>query len=155
MNFTEKELEDYIWQDQSCLNDVLYYPVASPLCDAISKLGRQVRCETGIIDLVLQAHTVVYVVELKATRAGTKEIGQLSRYADYVSRALFNICPRNSNGEYAKYLYMRDCIECHKVLIAPDFDDIVIGCANDKCHLVTVDKTNGGFSFSADVVTLF
>jgi len=147
-NFAERELEDYIWRDPYCLKDYMHHALVDEYAKPIVKLGRQVKCGTGIIDLLFQNHTDLYIIELKNKRAGDREFGQLARYADHVSRRV-SYMSVGSVATNRMYGYMQDCIEVHKVLIATEFDDIIVGSISNTCHLIQVEKINDVFAFSS------
>lgn len=146
----ESELEDWVWgnlesiAEQCLIPDLFSYAYTHP----ILRLGRQVRCQTGIIDILASCFTGVFAIELKATKAGTKELGQVTRYAENIEKALCGPSISKVLPNCGDYYYLHSDVIVYKVLIAPSFDDCLYGAKNDTTSLLIANKTEDGFKLS-------
>jgi len=152
MNFREKELEDYIWQDPVRLSEVMIPRSKDAAPAELVRLGRQVRCGTGIIDLLFYSFTTVYVVELKSVKATTQSLGQLARYGLHIEQALSHIESRRlglSGAPFIDYLTCRfENFRVQSVLIAPDFDEDVLAVNSEYFQTILASKQNDTYILS-------
>jgi hypothetical protein len=136
-NWLEKELEDYIVANPDSLRHLLYYG-ADDKEERIDVLGRQVRCDAGIIDILLWVHSpyhhFVWVVECKAVHETGRVVEQVQRYVDAVKHA-----------EY-EFEYFDGELYVSPLIIAPSFSKQFAETYNHK--LVKAQKTDYGFELS-------
>jgi len=146
----EKELEDYIVDNPLAFGTVaLIYPRYE-----VSVLGRQVRCQHGIIDVLLWARndteSYVLVVECKAKHEKGLAVEQVSRYRDAIVNAgIYAGTPPDAwptrDGQYrgwAQYIELNVA----PVIVAPSFDSKLV--ATYSGTLVTAHKVPDGFKFN-------
>lgn len=107
MKFSEKELEDWFCDNVQEAMSALH---SFPHDYTFTLLGRQVKCEGGIIDLLIlqqgetvgmDYHTgvgVIHVVELKATKAKRQDWEQLDRYMRCLKDSIWH-CADTSGGQ--------------------------------------------------------
>lgn len=140
----EKELEDYIVANPQAIGQHLH--MVSVNKAELVYLGRQVKCEVGIIDLLFHANWTIYVVELKAVRATAKELGQVLRYADYIQENLYDFVHVDKatyfNALIHRFVYS-NIITVVPVLVATDFDTMAASLIH--VHTLKATKTNSGF----------
>lgn len=146
MKFLEKELEDYICDNPQSLAPFAF-DALGPKNAPITILGRQVTTPCGIIDIIFSTGLHLFIAELKAHKAGDKELGQLSRYHDYVTNYLYHLNPLQSEETWP-YIYALSDVTVHKVLIATSFDNLVSYTSRGNCHLIAAKKHGNGFAFS-------
>ena len=150
MKFAERELEDYIWENPGSLGKLLH-PSGINGHEFI-KLGRQVKCRSGIIDLLFYSFTTVYVVELKAVMADTFAMGQVNRYATQLHDeiSIIRIRPTGDVSCSELYDFIKEDVSIETILVAPGFDDKVSSASSSTMHLVAADKTDSGFNLCMD-----
>jgi len=132
----EKELEDYIVANPESLRHALYYGTDPE--EQIEVLGRQVRCDAGIIDILIWVHSphhhFVWVVECKAVHETGRVVEQVQRYVDAVKHADY------------EYEYYDGELHVAPLIIAPSFGKQFAETYNHR--LVAARKTTNGFELS-------
>ena len=143
----EKELEDYIAADPVRFCEVMYPPGLFE----ISLLGRQVRCQFGIIDVLLWVRNVrfsyVVIVECKAKYEKGLAVEQVTRYQSAVETTdIYSNTPSDAWPIYgtdyhgwARYIEL----ETVPVIVAPSFDEKLLPAFSGA--LITAQKTPAGF----------
>ncbi len=148
MKFAERELEDYIWENPDSLKHLMHFAKTEKSPKPVIRLGRQVRCDAGIIDLLFMNYTDIYIIELKNGRAGDKEFGQLSRYSEHVRQQIYHTHLFGDDGNISKYVGMWSDIRINRMLIATCFDDLLEWAEHETNHLIKVAKVEDRFEFS-------
>lgn len=150
VKFAERELEDYLWNNPDSLGKLLHTSGING--HEFVKLGRQVKCRSGIIDLLFYSFTTVYVVELKAVMADTSAMGQVNRYATQLCReiGITRIKPMGDVSYSDLYDFIKEDVSIETILVAPGFDDKVASASSSTMHLVVADKTDSGFNLCMD-----
>lgn len=143
----EKELEDYIVANprELCAAAFRYFD------QQVTVLGRQVRCQYGIIDVLMWLHsdTVshVLVVECKAKHERGLAVEQVGRYQSAIEYAgIYSGLPNDAWPQYGTdYHGWAHHIEIHScpIIVAPSFDDKLITTFHGS--LVTAQKVDSGF----------
>lgn len=143
----EKELEDYIWANPNVLGSTKWHwdwPILN-----LKPLGRQIKCSTGRIDLLFFDKSDLFVVELKAVKASSKDLGQVTRYSENITNVLSVYHAWNHVSDFTTYLaFKAEYVRIHKVLIAPEFDSNLAGANSNDTHLLLASKSRNGFLFS-------
>ena len=124
-SWRESELEDYLASNSEGLRQAMFAHSAYRDDKKLEYLGRQIRCNAGIIDLLFHSWLTLYVVELKAVKATSKDLGQVLRYSQYVSDNLHSLVslpyPTRLNGAIYRFID-ESCVQVESVIIAPSFD---------------------------------
>jgi hypothetical protein len=147
----ERELEDYIVAHprELCATAFMYFT------EDVSVLGRQVRCQYGIIDVLLWVHSEtvshVLVVECKAVHEKGLAVEQVTRYQSAIEFAgIYDNLPSDAFPEYGTNNHgwaHHIEIVTHPVLVAPSFDKKLVSTFHGS--LVTAQKIDGGFSLAS------
>lgn len=150
MKFAERDLEDYIWENPDSLGRLLHTSGVNG--HKFVKLGRQVKCRSGIIDLLFYSFTTVYVVELKSVMANTSAMGQVNRYATQLRGeiCITRIKPIGDVSYSDLYDFIKEDVSIETILVAPSFDDMVASASSDTMHLIAASKTDLGFDLRFD-----
>ncbi len=145
----EKELEDYIVAHprELCAASFPYFK------EQVSVLGRQVRCQYGIIDVLLWLYTdttsIVLVVECKAKHEKGLVVEQVKRYQAAIECAdIYRGLPDDAWSQYGTdYLGWAQHIEiqAHPIIVAPSFDAKFV--ATFQGTLVVAQKIIDRFEF--------
>lgn len=145
----ERELEDYIVEHprELCASAFQYFN------EQATVLGRQVRCQYGIIDVLIWLHSdttsQVLVIECKAKHERGLAVEQVKRYQAAIEWAdIYSGLPRDawpefgtSNHGWARYIE----IYTHPVIVAPSFDEKLLATFHGT--LVTAQKVGNSFDF--------
>lgn len=148
-DWLEKELEDYIVANPYDIEELIFGKHFD-----ISVLGRQVRCQYGIIDVLMWAHnenfSYVLVVECKAKHEKGLAVEQVSRYRAAIDDArTYDNLPDDAFPDwrtgYIGWMH-HVSIETIPVLIAPSFSDQLT--ATYTGVLIAAQQTDSGFALT-------
>ena len=148
-DWLERELEDYIVANSREFCGAIF-PIDMY---EISLLGRQVRCQFGIIDVLFWVRNVrfsyVVVVECKAKHEKGLAVEQVSRYQSAIQGAnIYDDTPSEAwpifGTDYHGWARYID-LETLPVIVAPSFDNKLIPAFSGA--LITANKPSNGFSF--------
>lgn len=145
----ERELEDYIVEHpyELCSKSFPYFK------EQVSVLGRQVRCQYGIIDILLWMYSdttsMVLVVECKAKHEKGLVVEQVKRYQAAIEyadtyRGLSDDAWPQYGTEYHGWAQHIE-IQTHPIIVAPSFDTKFVSTFQGT--LVAAQKINDGFEF--------
>lgn len=144
----ERELEDFIVANPHTIGG-LTHEVSVNNMDFVY-LGRQIKCTVGIIDLLFHASRTLFVVELKAVRATGKDLGQVLRYANYISDHLYNFVhygrPSQFNSMIHQFVHS-NIVSITPVLVAPSFESMAASLTT--VHTYQATKVADSFSIEA------
>jgi hypothetical protein len=143
----EKELEDYIAQNPLELERLIFGGNYE-----ISVLGRQVHCQSGIIDVLMWARnwrfSYVLVVECKAKHEKGLAVEQVARYVAAVEDAsLYDNLPEDAipNQTKGRAGWMQHIkLNTIPVIVAPSFDSTLT--ATYAGVLLSAIRTTDGFA---------
>jgi len=148
-DWLEKELEDYIVAHprELCEQAIMYFK------ENVTVLGRQVRCQFGIIDVLLwvqsDVKSYVLVVECKAKHEKGLVVEQVSRYLKAVEYA--NIYSDLSGDAWPDFgtdeigwAHLIE-LEAYPLIVAPSFDRKFIDTYQGM--LATAEKVGDRFVF--------
>jgi Holliday junction resolvase-like predicted endonuclease len=146
----EKELEDYIVAHPAELNALIFRSAGYEF----TYLGRQVRCQYGIIDALFWARndyfSYVMVVECKAKHEKGSAVEQLTRYQKAISHAdIYNDAPDDAwpiNAPDGRGWAWRIELKTIPVLIAPTFSPHLE--TTFEGVLITAERTQAGFKLT-------
>ena len=155
----EAELEEWVKDSPIRLMRLLLPHMGEH--STIRILGQQLPCATGIIDLLVWADYSVFVVEFKAVSARTRELGQVTRYADQVERVIENYYLWEQAGvsgeavrSFIDFLGDPLCpVLVVPVLVAPSFAPNINSLTKKFC-LVQATKAGEGFELKSHGRTL-
>jgi RecB family endonuclease NucS len=138
--YTEAQLQAYV---ERHLEDGLSQ--WCPSLQNVKLLGSQVRCETGIIDVLGVISNRPLVIELKAVTTTAKVVEQVMRYRNAVQDVFANLClDIGWSIEQARWLHGEDGVQC--VVIAPEFTPVALrSLAEFGWSLVARLDENGEF----------
>lgn len=152
----ERELEDFIWDNPESVADLIDDEFTRfRKSFEFVKLGRQVPCPGGVIDLIFACANQINIVELKAVRASMDALGQVSRYKMWVKQYIDHCCAhdlygfsRKEDKEILRH-WMEEISRLRIAIIAPSFDRDIMKVHREEVTLIRTEKYEGRFLFSA------
>jgi len=138
-SWLEKELEDAIAHNPTIL--------FGGSGESIRLLGRQVRCRTGIIDLLFSQGATLLIVETKAVKATEKTIGQVARYREAIKEATDEALNTYATQRQKENLLWPGKIEKPEpicLVVAPAFDQDAINALATMGHAIVAEKVEDG-----------
>lgn len=147
----EKELEDYIVENPRALGKLIF-----GIDIEISTLGRQVRCQYGIIDALIwgrnENFSTVVVVECKAKHEKGWAVEQVSRYIAAINDArIYDDLPDDAFPDWGNeyHGWMRHIeIRTIPAIVAPSFNPKLM--ATYTGILISAQQTDTGFAFTRE-----
>lgn len=139
MEWQEKELEDYVASNPPELIGLLS-------CSTLELMGRQVKCHTGIIDLMFASGLGLYIVEVKAVCADEKAVGQVVRYVEAIKMATEKTFWKYVPSPEDKAHLIDEIFPPVPVIIAPSFTQAAVDAIAPTGWPIEARREGGGFT---------
>ena len=120
--WSERQLEDWLVNDPTMILDAALGRGHDR--SKVRLLGRQVRCRTGIMDLLISHDATLFIVELKAVKATEETIGQVTRYRENILHTIGSgIIKYATDDQCERFAYTDgpDSKDVMCIIIAPSF----------------------------------